>query len=360
MKKLNKSHLMATVAIATLGMSTSQALAFDEVNWEWNKTINSTLTKDVAINIESNPTGLVEIEKIQAQIGDVNATSNVSGVHNNPFSIAGEDGVITIDETVTVTTNYDKPVGIGNAVGATSGIASNGTGDLTVTFIDGTLSEQTNAFTDIIDLSMTGEFSVEAGEGLAQDAIDLPEVVSSATAVGNNQSITSSSAVELHDAQFLIGGFAADEQGSDTEALENVLASTPYGGNTHLDVAAALTLSAALGLVESAEVNATSTVDDILNASVDSAATAVGNNMSVEVAASTPDDAMLIADLTQFSYADITALSSVTNVEVNDYTNFSGADMGPLAETQKALVNSAATAVGNNMSITVSAPVPAL
>ena len=41
---------------------------------------------------------------------------------------------------------------------------------------------------------------------------------------------------------------------------------------------------------------------------------------------------------------------------VNNYGNFGGADLGPLAEVQIPLVNSVATAVGNNMSLRVSAP----
>jgi len=58
-----------------------------------------------------------------------------------------------------------------------------------------------------------------------------------------------------------------------------------------------------------------------------------------------PGDAFLMADLTQFNYANGTASSSVTDLNVNNYANLAALD-GPL-------VSSVATAVGNNVSISV-------
>lgn len=355
MKTLNTRTLLTTVAYAafTLTIASGPALAFDEVNWEWNKLVDDNVVKTLNVNIDSNPTGQVAIEKIQSQIGDVNANSTVTGVHNNTSSL-GTSGTVNIDETMTVTTNYDKPIGVGSSVNASSGIVSNDpNGILTGTFNTGTLSEQQNAYTDIIDVNLKGEVALENVNGV-NNAIDLPAVESAATAVGNNQSINTTTSVDLHDGQFLIGGFAAGTDTTNATTLENVLASTPDSGNTHTDVAAALRLAGALGLITPAQVSANSIVDDVVNASVDSAATAVGNNMSVNVTPATPDDALVLADLTQFSYADVTGTSSVTNVSVNDYTNFGAAGMGPLGDPQKPLVSSVATAVGNNMAITVS------
>lgn len=352
-----RNRLLATAAITAFGitLASSQAYAFDDVNWEWNKLVSDNVVKDVNITIESNPSGMVSVEKIQAQIGDVTAVSTVTGIDNNTSSL-GTSGTVSIDETMTVTTNYDKPIGVGNSTNASSGIVSNDpNGQITGTFNTGTLSEQANAYTDIIDVQLTGEVALEDVNGV-NNAIDLPEVTSAATAVGNNQSISSTTSVDLHDGQFLFGGFASNTDTSNAEALQEALSSSPDTGNTHTDIAGALTLAGALGLITPAQISANSTVDDILNASVDSTATAVGNNMSVNVTPTTPDDALIMADLTQFSYADVSATSSVTNVAVNDYTNFGAAGFGPLGDPQKPLVNSVATAVGNNTSITVSAP----
>lgn len=354
MRTHNKKTLMATAASVAIGMTliSNQAFAFDDVNWEWDKQVTENVVKDVTINIDNNPAGMVEIEKIQAHIGDVNATSTVTGVHNNAFSGTGGSGPVTvsIDDTFaidSITDDSTDPNTIAPS-GPTLGAGNQLQGEL----LGGTLDEGSD------ELKLTfrafGDVTVDPEDLGALDAVDLPEVASTATAVGNNQSIDSTVSVDLHDGQFLAGGFTGGEGGS-TEALEHML-STPNTGNTHTDVMGGMMLSAALGGIEPAQISATSTVDDIVNASVDSSATAVGNNLSVNVAAVTPDDALVMADLTQFGYADITAVSNVSNVSVNGYTNFSGADMGPLADPQKPLVSSVATAVGNNATITVTSP----
>lgn len=308
---INKTLL---VSLACAALASGPAMAFDDVNWVWNSTVTDNINRNVNVQINSNPSGLVQVEKIQTQIGDVSAESTVSGIHNTPPGI-GENGVVSLDETMTVTTNYNKPIGVGNSTNASSGIVTNDpNGQIQGEFVSGTLSEQANAYTDIIDVHLTGEIALEDVGGV-NSALDLPKVNSAATAVGNNQAIESSVSLALHDSQILSGA-----DGS----LANV--------------------------------RSTSTVSDILNASVESAATAVGNNMDVKLASATVGDTFAIADITQSSTANITAVSSVSDVAVNDYTNFSGAGMGPLGDPQTNLVNSVATAVGNNMAIKVTSP----
>ena len=90
---------------------------------------------------------------------------------------------------------------------------------------------------------------------------------------------------------------------------------------------------------------------NILNASVDSTATAVANNLSVNVAPTSGQDSLVIADVVQFANADVTAKSKVHDVSLNNYTN--------LGIINRPIVNSVATAVGNNKSITVATPVVA-
>jgi hypothetical protein len=70
--------------------------------------------------------------------------------------------------------------------------------------------------------------------------------------------------------------------------------------------------------------------------------------LSVDLAANTEGDAFALADLTQFNFANVSASSTVTGVDVNNYANL-GVLEGPL-------VNSVATAIGNNVSFSVSSP----
>ena len=170
----------------------------------------------------------------------------------------------------------------------------------------------------------------------------MPSIVSAATAVANNTSITSDTSLELHEGQF-----AYNVGEGSTETLPGMGID-----NSNLTVASVLGVYALTGNIESADVKATSTVSDILNASVDSSATAVVNNMTVSLAPVTSSDSLVIADIVQFAFADVTAKSTVTDVSLNSYTGL-GSLSGPV-------VNSAATAVGNNKSITVGVAVPAL
>ena len=108
-------------------------------------------------------------------------------------------------------------------------------------------------------------------------------------------------------------------------------------------------------MIEPATISATSSVSAILNASVESNATAVANNMNIDLEASTPDDAFMIADITQHAFANVSATSLVDDVTINNYTGLGAAGFGP-GEDQIPLVSSNATAVGNNLAVKVSGP----
>ena len=71
----------ATIALSAL--AAPGAMAFDELNWTWNKTIEETVTKNINVNADINPTGMTEVQKLQIQVGDVSATSEVSDIANN-------------------------------------------------------------------------------------------------------------------------------------------------------------------------------------------------------------------------------------------------------------------------------------
>ncbi len=347
----NSRKLLQATAISVVlgfGLHSNGAWAFDNVNWNWEKNVNEQVNKTANINVDLNPSGELELEKIQAQIGDVTANSTVTGVHNNPPA-QSDDGTVHISTHIDLNAPFDdnaagNPV---SGVNITSGdglSASNGSGNV-----------DNNLNTIFLHYDLAGDVKVDPSQSAALDAIDLPKVASAATAVGNNQNIDSSSSIQLHDGQFLFGGYSQTSE-NNIPAIGAVINGTPDTGNSNTTAAAGLTLAGALGLITPASVTANSTVSDILNASVDSTATAVGNNMNITLAAVTRDDALAIADVTQYSYANVNATSSVSDVNVNNYTNFGGANMGPLGNPQIPLVNSAATAVGNNFAIKVSAP----
>ncbi len=350
MKNFSRRLFRATAlsAVLGLGVSTSQALAFDNVDWNWDKEVNETINKNADINIDINPSGELELEKIQMQVGNVTSDSTVTGVHNNPPS-EGSDGTVHFSTHLDLEAPFDdnqagNPITSVNLVNGSGFSASNGIGNI-----------DNNAETVFLGFDLEGDIEVDPSETAALDAIDLPKVASAATAVGNNQNIDSSVSLQLHDAQYLFGGYNEGEN-NNIRTLDAVIDRTPDTGNTHTTISNGLGIAGALGLITPASISANSDVSDILNASVDSSATAVGNNMNISLAAFTPDDALVIGDITQHGYANISATSSVSDVNVNNYTNFGAANMGPLGDPQIPLVNSNATAVGNNFSIKVASP----
>jgi hypothetical protein len=318
--------LMVGVSTLALGMfAFGPANAFDDVDWTWTATVTETVTKDVDIDIDLTPTGLIMLEDLQIQIGDVIATSTVHGIYNNQPENGGggggEDTVTvdlgTLEFTGTRDTSTGAITGTANAPDIPgeqylNGTANNGSPfGVTMNFDLGTLE------VPIPD---------DPGTGGPIDALtQLPEVISEATAVGNNTTIDTDGAVELHEAQILVGDVEFPTYGPDYDGGVSILGFS----------------------IDPATVSATSTVYDILNASVDSSATAVGNNLAIAIEAEGPDR-LLMADITQISVANVTATSTVYDVSLNNYIN--------LGELDRPIVSSVATAVGNNKSISVSVP----
>lgn len=347
--RISRRMLLASAACLSMAMGSgsNQAQAFDDVNWNWDMNVNEDIDIDVDGTATYNPSGLVKLEKIQAHIGDLSATSTVTNVNNTP-PVGEGGGTATISETIDLEALFDDNAA-GNPI--TSVMVNNP--DLTGS--NGSGGIDNNNQTVHLTFDLTGEIPVVANAAL--DAQDLPKVISTATAVANNQVIESDVSLGIHDAQFAFGGFSGEEGDSDSLAqLGQVLSGSPDTGNTHTDVLAGVTLASALGLITPANITADSTVSDITNASVESVATGLGNNMDITVTAATPGDAFALADVTQFTYADITSTSDVSDVSVTNYDGFGAAGMGALAADQMPLVKSAATAVGNNMSIKVSSP----
>lgn len=139
------------------------------------------------------------------------------------------------------------------------------------------------------------------------DAVtQLGSVVSTATAVANNANIDTQTQSTLVDAnQFASGGFFTN-----------------------------------------GDVTAKSIVKDIENLSVDSQATAVANNLNVAGPSTVVSGATtLVANVDQKNLMDVSAISVVKDVKLSNYQN--------LGNLTSPVVNSVATAVGNNLNITV-------
>jgi hypothetical protein len=332
-----KSHLLGGAALAALalGVTSLPAAAFEELRWDWDAYINE--YGKIKVNLEfgnySDPTGLVQIEKLQMQIGDVEATSIVHDIDNYQPDYGGPTKVDLGKLYFKGEAQLDGDID-GYAWASNPDIKGEKfkDGEWELKFKYGKLHIPAEAYFDL------GYIEVDA-EGNAIDArTELPEVVSAATAVGNNQQIESNVAVLLHDAQYTFGGFDGGH------------VDLPHYGQLDDNVSLAL-LSALLDLgfdhdLKKAKIEATSLVWDIKNATVDSVATAVGNNIDVNVdPQSVSNDSVLMGDITQFAYADIKAKSYVSDVYLKNYSH--------LGKIDRPIVNSVATAVGNNVNIKV-------
>jgi len=362
MRVLNKKMLSSAAAVAMIVAMPSAAFAFDAVDWTWKNKVTGGTDIDIKVKKALVPTGLTQVEKIQVQIGDVNAKSVVSGIDNNQPTGGTEAGTVLVDigpKVFSAGGSYTDGNGpfdedANNPVDdVLFGPEDGNAGGIVVEYVasdSDNVDEFNQAFNFDLQVSGQVEVDVPATMGTSIDArTELPTVDSAATAVGNNQSINSDVATLLHDGQYL---FDSNERDVNFDAIDAIGAGAAIalGGafidNSHTAFAVGATALAITGTIDKAQVNAISDVSDILNARVDSSATAVGNNLSVNVNADgTPNgDSVLIADMTQFAYADLSAVSKVSGVEVNNYTHL--AKVGPL-------VGSTATAVGNNVAINV-------
>lgn len=346
MKAMKDARAMAAslVVLAAASFGTSPAMAFDNVEWNWQNDVKEKVDVDVYVDVDVESTGLVQIEKLQVFLGDVKAESYVSHIYNNP---------------IRPTEDVKPPHGGGYS------------------HDDKDRKKRPDVRVNFKPLDARAE---------------LPIVLSSATAVGNNQSITTDVPVMLHDGQFVAnvkdqryGCNDRCETGFDLAAFEASLPSAGsrnggqnYGpdGNLHTDIAGLFTLGAVLGVLTKADIEAKSIVDAVKNVSVDSSATAVANNLSVTLASDVDGGSscssgckdrlsnhVVIGDITQFALANVQATSKVTNVSADGYDHMRQLTTASLSPTEGNLgnvvqvptpwVSSVATAVGNNVSINV-------
>lgn len=345
MRALKNARTVAAslVVLAAASFATSPAMAFDNVEWNWQNDVKEKVDIDAYIDVDVESTGMVQIEKLQVFLGDVKAESYVSHIYNNP---------------IRPTDDVKPPHGGGHHGG-----------------------HDKRQKPDV-------RVSVKPLDARAE----LPIVLSSATAVGNNQSITTDVPVFLHDGQFVAnvkdGRYGCNDRcdyGIDIAAFEASLPSAgarngggSYGpdGNLHTDIAGLFTLGAALGVLTKADIEAKSMVTAVKNVSVDSSATAVANNLSVTLASDVDGGSschtgckdrlsnhVVIGDITQFALANVQATSKVSDVSANGYDHMRQlttaslspveGNLGNVVQVPTPWVSSVATAVGNNVSINV-------
>jgi hypothetical protein len=332
MKALKNARTLAAslAVIAASSLASSPAMAFDNVEWNWRNDVHADTDVDVYVDVDVESTGIVQLEKLQIFLGDAEATSSVSNIINDPI----------------------RPT----------------------------------------EWKSTGLFHGYLVTKPLDAKTQLPIVLSSASAIGNNQSITSDVPVMLHDGQFVAnvkdqryGCHYGCNDGYDMAAFEASLPMSGgyngggnYGpeGNLHTSIAGLFTFGAAIGALTKADIEAESIVNYVRNVSVDSSATAVANNMSVSVASDVDGGSscgyrcgdrlsnhVLIGDITQFALANVEATSRVTDVKADGYENMRQLTTATLSPTEGNLgnviqvptpwVSSVATAVGNNVSINV-------
>lgn len=364
-----KLRLLAGTAAATLPFAlAAPASAFDEVHWEWNKVIDEYINKDITIDVTFTPDGMLELQDLQVFIGDVDADSIVHDITNNaPTTNGGEPQTVTLSGRVSDQTPINDP-----GVAGAAGNDPDGDGGFAVDTISDNADVEDVGYLNVggsdqneWSLELTIE-TAELGEPLDATA-ELPEIVSAATAVANNANITSDVMVEMHDTQIAFGGFNdGGEQGFDgpqavADAFQqyyNPGASTDnpaeddpatntndYTGNIGTSSAIALMVAGAAGIIEPGEVEANSIVWNIENATVDSVATAVANNKSVNLEYA-DGNGVFIGDVTQFAYMDVYSNSFVSDVELSNYSGLGSLD--------RPIVSSVATSIGNNLSVNVS------
>jgi hypothetical protein len=204
--------LTTAAAVVFAGAMAGSASAFEIVDWNWLADIDEDWNIDVRVQVDYDPTGIVKIEKLQMHFGDVKSFAKVFGIENNPPVTGSGTGTVTvpIDGAGTFDLNYVDPADDDNPNGGPGEVIEFTVIDPTginLTLDGGQASEDTNTIAGI-EYTITGEVEVNLSEidfGDPIEAAALPEVVNAATSVANNQTIYSTSALMLHDAQIAVG-----------------------------------------------------------------------------------------------------------------------------------------------------------
>ena len=393
MKALKSARtLAASLGVLAVGaLAATPAQAFDDIDWDWKKDVNEKVDIDVYIDVDVESTGLVEVEKLQIFLGDAKATATVEHIYNNPLY----EGAGRHDDYY----SYDPKK-------RPSKDGGDGYGDINVPIALCNYNFkicQLNIFIDD-DGKQHDRWSKDWAKVPVKplDArYELPIIENTAQAIGNNQSITSDVPVFLHDGQFVANVRDKDDPKPCTKWCD-LMAGLPTStstsnlrtrqpeepeGNLHHTVALLFGLGAVLHVLEHAEIEADATAQYLKNVSVDNSATAVANNIGVTLASDVDgsylndgssdrtckdrnkcdvdrlSNHVVIADITQFALANVTATATTSHVSATGYDHMRqlttatlqtrNDDPDTLVKVPTPWISNRAQAVGNNVSITV-------
>lgn len=350
MNTFGKATLLAGASAVAMGLISNQASAFEKVDWDWYARIYEKVLIKVKIDPHFDPSGLVQVEKLQIFVGDVKADAFVGAVIHKPAAPGYE--------VVTLTSNTQGEFG-GEFEGKFFGVTKGKILDEEIAYlteekkcwwgrckewIEPHYKKDIDPFIGKTYGKLGGTFGGEFSSHTSYDVLipnpftldQLPLVEIAATAIGNAESIDSDVAVLVHEGQFVLG--------------DGDYGHLPYwvgDDNAHTSLADALLYLAIKGDLVKANISATAGSFYIQQAQADIDATAVANSNTINVDANTPDDAVVIADLTQFAYADVTATAYLGLHYLDNYV-----DLGTL---DGAVTSVTATAVGNVSNISVCA-----
>lgn len=356
MRKFNKSALLAGASALALGLTLNQAKAFDEVDWDWFKLVDENVVIDVDIDTILTPTGHVEVEKLQISLGDKNAVAFLDNFSNDlPLSgetvqttltgdaelqVAGTaEGYVDIEWTPETGNDPNDETGFVGIAGQPEGTSiTEGVDDPEGPDVVAGSNGGEDPF--VVEGTATGEISV-SGEVFVPDPFDattqLPKVEVAALALGNSESIDSAVATYVNEGQFT---FNVNE--GDPEAL----AGWDEGADNDHNALAEDALSAALvGFIAPSNLTATATANNVEQAQLEVSATSIANNHAIDLQPGSDQDSVLIADLTQFAYANNNAFATVNTHTLSNWDN--------LGEIEGPVLDVSATAAGNISNISV-------
>lgn len=206
-----KGRLLTGVAAIAFGLglaTTGPALAFDNVDWSWDKDKWQTVDINTWVWSFFHPEGETEVQKTQIYVGDVTAYAGLSGDYV-PQTLTVEGGTIEVPFSGTVT--YDGEYGAyvdptGQPFNGTSGTVGV-SGDIDTASVAGNVLEQYESLSFTVDVSGTTTVDIEGMvQDLAQDAVDgLGHAVQDASAIGIADTIDSEFPVYAHEVQVLLG-----------------------------------------------------------------------------------------------------------------------------------------------------------
>ncbi|MEQ1863411.1 MAG: hypothetical protein ABL996_02030 [Micropepsaceae bacterium] len=375
--------LAASLGVLAFGaLAATPAMAFDNLEWNWQKDVKEKVDIDVYIDVDVESTGLVEVEKLQIFLGDVTAHNYVYDIDNKPFyEGSGKDHNYDPKPHKRPTWDYGKDDGqyyVPDEKKHSYGPRK----PVIVCFQQGP--------------GCGGGGDYDKGDGWDKVPVkpldaryELPIILASAQAIGNNQSISSDVPIFLHDGQFVANVRERCDLRCEWDPTA-IMAGLPSStgsfdsrgryqepeGNLHHKVALLFGLGAIFGVLEHAEIEAKSYVYDVTNVSVDNSSTAVANNISVNLASDVDggtecktgckdrlSNHVVIADITQFALANVSATTKTYDVTATGYDHMRQLETKTLSQREgdpgytisvpTPWISSTATAVGNNVTINV-------